>query len=101
MSLDRIPSTAQKPSLVTVARARHDSASAIRQVEALEGVDADRERSLQQELAEIEAKAVGPFEGEERIQQDARKFARQISELGPKAVRLMQAGGWHGVDAKA
>ena len=55
----------------------------IRRVEMLEGVEGDRQRSLQQELAEIAPGAIGDFHGGEQVLQEARDMAAQQSSLGP------------------
>jgi hypothetical protein len=82
MKLSRLESTTQHTSPEAAERARHVSASTIRRVEASEGVEGDRQRSLQQELAEYDPRAIGPFEGSELVLDSARQVAAQLTLLG-------------------
>ena len=50
MKLDRLASTTQRLSRESIERARHVAGERIRRVDALEGVEGDRQRSLQQEM---------------------------------------------------
>lgn len=90
MKLSRIESTTQHHSPEAVERASHAQAQQIRRVEALEAVVADRLRSLQQEMAEMDPRALGPFEGSERILEDTRHLAAQLSGLGSESSRLIK-----------
>ena len=90
MKLSRLESTTQQHSPEAVERASHAQAQQIRRVEAMEGVVADRQRSLQQELADIDPRAQGPFAGGERILEDTRQLAAQLSELGSESNRLIK-----------
>ena len=63
MKLSRLESTTQSHSRDSVERAEQAGAQQIRRVEALEGIEGDKERSLQQERAEVEALAIGDFSG--------------------------------------
>jgi len=78
MKLTRLSSTTQRPTQESIERVRHVDDERIRRVEVMEGVEGDRQRSLQQELAEIESAALGDFHGEEKILQDARDVAAQL-----------------------
>ena len=82
MKLDRLASTTQRLSQESLARARYVAGERIRRVEALEGVEGDRQRSVQQEMAEIEPGAISAFKGGEQILQDARGLALQVAALG-------------------
>ena len=53
MKLPSLASTTQHPTRESVERVRHADEQ-VRRVELMEGVEGDRQRSLQQELAEIE-----------------------------------------------
>ena len=74
-------------------------------VGAMEGVEGDRQRSLQQEISDFDQKAVGAFDGGELILAAAHDVATQLSTLGNAAnslvktpdMRMLQTG----VDAKA
>jgi len=92
MKLNRLESTTQKPSSQPVERPRPVAGEPARRVEALEGVEADRQRSLQQELAEFDPRAVGPFDGGERIMQDAREVAAQLVSLGEAVDTMIKVG---------
>jgi hypothetical protein len=105
MKLDRLTSTTQHLSPESSERARHVADESILRVGAMEGVEGDRQRSLQQELAEFDPQAVGAFDGGELIMAAAHDVAIQLSALGNAAnslvkmpdMRLLQAG----IDAKA
>lgn len=105
MKLDRLTSTTQHLSHEAADRARHVAGESIARVSATEGVEGDRQRSLQQELAEFNQKAVGPFEGGEQVLAAAHEIAQQISSLGSKRHTLVKTPTndplHHGVDAKA
>ena len=93
MKLARLESTTQRHSQEAVERVGHAEAQRVRRVEAMEGVEGDRERSLQQEIAEIEAKAIGSFDGAEQIVEDARRVAEQLASLGDNARGLLRLNG--------
>lgn len=105
MKLDRLTSTTQHLSPESRERVRHVANESILRVAAMEGVEGDRQRSLQQELAEFDQNAVGAFNGGELIMAAAHEVATQLSALGNAAntliktpdMRLIQAS----VDAKA
>ena len=92
MKLDRLASTTQRLSPESSERARHVAAERIRRVDALEGVEGDRQRSLQQEISEIEPGAIGTFNGGGHILQDARDLAAQVAALGAAADHLIKPG---------
>jgi len=82
MKLSRLESTTQSHSQDAIERARHVAGESVRRVEALEGVEGDRQRSLQQELADFDPRAIGSFERDERMLQDARQVAAELALLG-------------------
>jgi hypothetical protein len=90
MKLNRLESTTQHISHDAVERVEHVSAAGIRRVEAMEGIEGDRQRSLQQDMAEFDPKAIGPFEGSERALKDARQVAAQLTLLGNSANGLLK-----------
>ncbi|MDP3538499.1 MAG: hypothetical protein Q8S26_07315 [Azonexus sp.] len=90
MKLNRLESTTQRHSQDAVERARQVTGESVRRVEALEGVEGDRQRSLQQELAEFDPRAIGPFEGGEHVMEDARQIAARITLLGTNASGLLK-----------
>ena len=63
---------------------------AVRRVEAAVAIDGDRERSLGEELASIEARALGEFEGGEKIRAEARDLAARVADLGSHADDLLK-----------
>lgn len=89
MKLNRLESTTLRPPPDSLARAKNAGAERIRRVGALEGVEGERQRSLQQELAEIEPAAIGPFSGAELVLQDARDVAAELAALGAAADDLI------------
>ena len=90
MKLARLESTTASPSRESRERAAAASAQPVRRVEAGEALSGDRERSLQQEVAEIEPKAIGDFEGGERIIEEARQLAACLTRLGDNAQGLVR-----------
>lgn len=92
MKLDRLASTTQRLSQESIERARHVAGEQIRRVDALEGVEGDRQRSLQQEVSEIEPGAIGAFHGGEHVLQDAHDLAEQVAALGAAADHLIKPG---------
>lgn len=82
MKLSRLEATTQRHSSVASQRVRHADEENVRRVEAMEGVEDDRQRSLQQELLDFEAPASAPFSGGEGVLQDARQVAAELVLLG-------------------
>jgi len=92
MRLTRLSSTTQRPTQESIERVRHVDDERIRRVEVMEGVEGDRQRSLQQELAEIEPAALGDFHGEEKILQEARDVAAQLLDPDVGTDSLIKPG---------
>lgn len=90
MKLNRLASTTQRPTQDAIERARHRPDEQVRRVEALEGVEGDRQRSLQQEIVEIEPGAIGAFNGGEQVLQGARDVAAQLAVLGSAVDALIK-----------
>ena len=90
MKLNRLASTTQQHSPDAIERARHVAGQSVRRVEALEGVEGDRQRSLQQEIAEFDVRAIGPFAGDERMLQGARQVAAELTLLGTNRNGLLK-----------
>jgi hypothetical protein len=78
MKLNRLESTTQRHSPEAIARGNRLAAQTVRRVEALEGLEGDRQRSLQQELAEFDQRVIGPFAGDGQVFQEARQIAAQL-----------------------
>ena len=105
MKLDRLSSTTQSLSPESRERARRVADETVLHVGAMEGIEGDRQRSLQQEISDFDQKAVGAFNGGDLILAAAHDVATQLSALGNAAntldktpdMRLFQAG----IDAKA
>lgn len=104
MKLDRLSSTTQSISPESRERARHVADETVLRVDAMEGIEGDRQRSLQQELADFDPRAVGGFDGGELIMANAQELAQQLSLLGDAANALVKTSGshisYHGIDAK-
>ena len=90
MKLNRLDSSSQHHSQTALERVRHTASDDVRRVEAMEGVDSDRQRSLQQEIAEVDPRALGAFCGSAHVLQDAREVAAQLTLLGGNAQGLLQ-----------
>ena len=63
MKMSRLPSTTQQATPEAAERAALAQAGSVRRVEPMEGVVNERERSLQQDMAEVDPRAVGPYQG--------------------------------------
>jgi hypothetical protein len=57
----------------------------------MEGIEGDRQRSLQQELAEIQPAALAPFEGQAQVFREASEAAAQLLALGAGVEDLIKA----------
>lgn len=105
MKLHRLSSTTQRISQESIERVRQSADEGVRRVELLEGIEGDRQRSLRQELAEIDPNAIGDFHGSEQLLQEARAVASQLAALGHSADDLVKSGAVPrklcGVDDKA
>lgn len=89
MKTSRLTSTTQQHTPEAAERARLAQAQAVRRVEPMEGANNDRERSLQQDMAEIDPASVGPYQGVERRRQQAAGLAAQMTRLGPMGLLLL------------
>ena len=92
MTLSRLVSTTHQFPQDSVERGREASRQSIRRVEPIEPVINGRERSLMQELAEVDPRLSLPFAGGAKIQSATKDIARALRELGDKAARLMSLG---------
>lgn len=90
MKLSRLESTTQSHSPEAVERGRRQAAVRVRRVEAMEGAEGDRQRSLQQEIAEVDPRVLGPFAGAEQVLEDARQVAAELTLLGTNASGLLK-----------
>lgn len=90
MTLNRLVSTTQSQPPAAGERVRPASADGVRCVEAIESLAGDRPRSLQQEIAEVDLNAVGPFRGGERILQETKLVATQLVLLGTNTSGLLK-----------
>ena len=80
MNTSRLASTTRQHNPEAVGRTQPAQAPAVRRVEALEAASNERERSLQQEVALIDQKAIGPYQGAERRRAEARALADELLE---------------------
>ena len=96
MKLNRLNSTTQSPP--------HED-EAILRVNAMEGIEGDRQRSLQQEINEIDPNAIGAFHGGEHILEDVRQLAAELTALGNQVDHLMKPSApnvrFHAIDDEA
>jgi hypothetical protein len=92
MKLDRLTSQSPRHSQESIEWVRPAPGERIRRIDALEGADGDRQRSLQQEMSEIEAGAIGTFNGGAHVLQDAHDLALQVTALGAAADQLIKPG---------
>jgi len=105
MKLTRLGNTTQRPVTAGGVWPHPADGERVRRVEALDASESDRQRSLQQEMAEIEAEAIADFAGGDKILQDARAVAEQLAALGAAVDELIKpaalAVGLRGVDDQA
>jgi len=92
MKLTRLSSTTQRPSRYSSERVRPVDNEQVRRVEVMDGIEGDRQRSLQQEIAEVAPAAVGDFHGQERVRQGARDVAAQLLEMDVGTDSLIKPG---------
>lgn len=78
MKLDRLTSTTQHLSQNAREHARHVAAEGVAQVVAIEGIEGDRQRSLQQEVAEFDQRVLDPFAGAGQVLAAAHEIAVQL-----------------------
>ena len=90
MKLTQLSSTMQRPVPDAWARTHPADGERVSRVEALDASASDRQRSLQQEMAELEAEAIADFAGGDKILQDARTEAEQLAALGAAADELIK-----------
>ena len=91
MKLPSLASTTQRPTRESVERVHQVAHERIRRVESMEGIEGDRQRSLRQELDEIEPAAMATFEGQAEILREASSEAAQLLTLGAAADDLIKA----------
>lgn len=90
MQLKRLDSTTQTRAIDARESLRQPAGEQIRRVEALAAVENDRQRSLQQEMAEVDARSLGPFEGGEQVLLEARQVAARLIVLGGHGEALVK-----------
>jgi hypothetical protein len=90
MKLKRLDSTTQYRSPESVERARRSSAVEVRRVESAEGLDGERQRSLQQEVADFPANIPDHFEGGQRILLDVQALAAELVARGADSHSLIK-----------
>lgn len=105
MKLSHLKSTTQSIPLEAAERLRHAPTEAVLRVNAMEGIEGDRQRSLQQEINEIDPNAIGRFRGNQHILEDVRELAAEIAAMGKQADHLMKQintnGHFHAIDDQA
>lgn len=104
MKLERLTSTTRTISREAAERARAAGVEEERRVNAAEGAEGDRERSLQQELAAAAA-AIAIADTDDDALQEAKAVAGELVRLGDEASHLLKpmASGGHSlaVDTEA
>lgn len=91
MKLDRLSSTTRNPIRDAAERARALEADALRRVGPAESVDADRERSLQQELEAAKSRVPDSGSADPTLA-EARELAERLVHLGAEAETLLKPG---------
>jgi hypothetical protein len=92
MKLTPLSSTTQSPTRESSEWVRSVDDEQIRRVEVMEGIEGDRRRSLQQEIAEVDPAAIGDFHGQERVLQGAREVAAQLLDMDVGMDSLIKPG---------
>jgi hypothetical protein len=90
MQLKRLDSTTQPRAIDAADSLRQPHGEQIRRVEALAAVENNRQRSLQQEMAEVDVRSLGPFEGSPQVLQEARNVAARLIVLGGHGEALIK-----------
>jgi len=90
MKLNRLDSTTQHHFAGSAERVPHGVDEKVRRVEAAGGLEGDRQRSLQQEVAEFAGTSLPPLEDGEQILSRAREVAAQLTSLGAGAEALLR-----------
>lgn len=90
MKTSRLTSTTQQTTPEASERSARAQANSVRRVEPMEGANNNNERSLQQDLAEIDPRVVGPYQGEERRRRDVHRLAEQMLDSKQQALRLFR-----------
>lgn len=91
MKLPSLASTTQRPTRDAVERIPRLTRERIRRVESMEGIEGDRQRSVRQELDEVEPAALAPCPGQAEIRREAGSVAAQVRALGAAADDLIKA----------
>ncbi|MCG2575490.1 hypothetical protein LZ012_00615 [Dechloromonas sp. XY25] len=94
MTLQRLASTTQRPTPESIDPARRGERERIRRVESMEGTEGDRERSLRQELAEIDPGAIAEFAGHAQMLHEASEVAAQLVAHGAAIDDLIKPGNY-------
>ena len=89
MKLNKLDSTTQPISAEAKRRARVATAAPVLRVEASEGIEGDRERSLSQELASVDPRAVGDYHGQQHLAGEVHALAEALSALGRESLQLI------------
>lgn len=93
MKLNHLNSTTQTLSHDNSERSRHAADDSVLRVNAMEGIAGDRQRSVQQEINAIDPRAIGSFQGGQRILAEAHELAAALSALGGEADLLIKPSG--------
>lgn len=106
MKISRLTSTRPLPGPNTPAtRQRVAARESVAPVDTTADTDADRRRSRQQDLEEMEPQAMAPFVGREQMRQSVHELAKRLANLGPGGVELLVADTSllrrHAIDTKA
>lgn len=98
MKLNELSSCSRTQSLHTSTEPALSVESKIHRIEAMENISPDRKRSLQDELAEIEQNAIGPFHGKERILEETKELAAELAGMSSQISTLVKPCGFHSID---
>jgi hypothetical protein len=101
MKLNELSSRSRPQSSHTLTEPEQSVDSKIHRVEALDNVSADRKRSLQEEMAEIEPNAIGAFHGKERILEETKELAAELAGMSSQLSKLVKPCGFHSIDDEA
>jgi len=90
MKLNHLPSSTQGRPGESAERPQPAPDEKIRRVDAMSGIEGDRQRSLQQEIGVVDPRVLEPFAGSEQVLQGAKAVAAQLCTLGSNAAGLVK-----------
>ena len=84
-------SPVSRPRSTTPAHERQEAhALAVQALDAIDDIDPDRRRSLQEEISLVEPNVLGPFHGEGKVLEAAREVASELLNAATHSAHLIK-----------